>query len=194
MMTTGASYDIAKLTASITKFYLVTDISVRWREIELDRKYSNAENKVWTPFAKAMQDIQLKYLNGLNLEHALILRKEGRLEPFRIFLRRAWKDACDENSFDETNSLLLAEELQEKIQEAEVEWKQIDNDLLKMVGAETITGLLAAGPLISTGHASFLAAAGVAAGVVNLAMSTKRHAEFPDKFPAALFMKLDKGP
>jgi hypothetical protein len=36
MMSTGTSYDIARLTATITKSYLVTDLYVRWREIELD--------------------------------------------------------------------------------------------------------------------------------------------------------------
>jgi hypothetical protein len=80
MMSTGAIYDIAQLTASITKSYIVTDIYYKWREIEIDRSKNNAENRVWSPFAKALQDSPLKFLNNLQLEHALQLRTEGRLE------------------------------------------------------------------------------------------------------------------
>jgi len=37
IMSTGAGYDIAQLTSRITKSYLVTDIYVKWREIEIER-------------------------------------------------------------------------------------------------------------------------------------------------------------
>lgn len=190
MMSTGANYEIARLTASLTHSYLVTDIYVRWREIELDRQSHSAENKAWAPFAKALQDAPLKYLNEMSLETALILRKEGRLESFRGFLRRAWKDACVEDPFDEVNAQFLAEELLERVREAEIEWDQIDKDLIKIIGAELCAGLLTAGPLIASGHAAFLAAAAVSAGAATLAVSTKQRRQFPDRFPAAFFMNL----
>jgi len=98
--------------------------------------------------------------------------------------------ACKEDPFDTTNSLLLAEELAERIREAEQEWKQIDIDLLKIVGAEAVTGLLAAGPLIASGYAGFLAAAVAVAGAGDLVHSTLRRRSFPDRFPAAFFMKV----
>jgi hypothetical protein len=188
--TTGASYPSAKMTANITGSYLFTDLHVRWREIELDRKSQSAENQVWAPFAKALQNASLKYLNNLRLEHALTLRKEARLESLRRFLRKVWASACTEEPFDDANSLLLAEELADRIREAELEWKEIDTDLLKIVGAEAITGILAAGPLTAAGHAEFLAAAAALAGVVDLATSTLRRRSFPDRFPAAFFMKV----
>ena len=34
-VTSGANYFVAKITANITGSYLVTDIPVRWKEIEL---------------------------------------------------------------------------------------------------------------------------------------------------------------
>ena len=190
--TTGCSYDIAKLTAGLTRSYLVTDLHVRWREIELDRESHSVENKVWAPFAKAVQNTTLKYLNELRLEHALTLREEGRLESLRGFLRRVWKDACSGEPFDEANAQLLAEELQEKVLEAEEEWNQIDKGLLKMIAAEFIPGLLAAGPLIASGYANWVAAAAVAAGTYDLAWSKTRRRGFPDRFPAAFFMNLGK--
>jgi len=190
MMTTGSSYDIAQLTASITGSYLVTDLPSKWREIEIDRDSHHAENKVWTPFSKAIQNANLRYLNGLRLDHALTLRMEGRLHSLRTFLRRVWKDACTEDPFDETNAYLLAEELHEKVQEAEEEWKKIDQDLIKIIGVELSAGFLAAGPLIAAGHAEFLAAAAVTIGATTLAASTAKRRRFPDRFPAAFFMKV----
>jgi hypothetical protein len=190
MMTTGTSYDIAKLTASITHSYLVTDVYVKWREIELDRENQNVENRTWAPLAKAIQNANLKYLNELRLDHALILRKEGRLESLRTFLRKVWKEACIERPFDEANAQLLADELQEKIHEAEEEWKKIDQDLLKIIGGELSAGLLAAGPLIASGHGDFVAAAAVIAGATNLTLSTVQRRRFPNRFPAAFFMRV----
>lgn len=190
MFTTGSSYDIARLTASLTHSYLVTDLTVRWREIELDREGHSAENKVWAPFAKAVQRTPLKYLNEIRIEHALILRQEQRLESLRLFLRRVWKDACTGDPFDETNSILLAEELGEQIKKTEEEWKQIDRDLMTMIGTELKAGLFAAGPLIALGHAEFLAAAAAAAGALALGSAGVKRHSFPDKYPAAFFMKL----
>ena len=79
-MSSGTSYDIAQLTASITNSYLVTDIPVKWLEIELDRESHNAESIVWTPFAKAFHEAPLRYLNQMQLDHALKIREEGRLD------------------------------------------------------------------------------------------------------------------
>ena|GEM_PF-1052791 len=192
IMTTGASYASATLTAGITGSYLFTDMLVRWREIELDRQSHSAENKVWAPFAKALQENSLRYLNNLRLEHALNLRREGRLESLRGFLRKVWKDASTEEPFATENAILLAEELTERIREAEQEWKEIDKDLIKIIGGATLGGLLAAGPLIAAGHAAFLAAAVGVGGAVPLITSTLKRRSFPDRFPAAFFMKIDK--
>jgi hypothetical protein len=191
MMSSGASYDIAQLTASITHSYLVTDLHVKWREIELDRQSHGPESAMWSPFAKALQESSLQYLNVIRLEHALKLRQEGRLESLRSFFLRVWKSAQTEDAFDAVNSQLLAEELREEVAKAKDEWKKIDRDIVKMVGAELGAGLLAAGPLIASGHASFLAAAAVVTGATTLAGSLSRHRSFPDRFPAAFFMKIE---
>lgn len=191
MMTTGTSYDIAQLTASITRSYLVTDLYVKWREIEIDRSSHNAESQVWSPFAKALQESPLRYLNQLRLDHALKLRNEGRLESLRSFLLRVWRHARTEEPFDDANARLFAEELREEIAKAEEEWEQIHQDLLKLAGGELGAGLLAAGPLIAAGHGYFIAAAAVAVGATTLAASFKQRKRFPDRFPAAFFMKIE---
>jgi hypothetical protein len=125
MFFTGASYDVARITANITKSYLVNDILAKWKEIELDRESHSAQNKVWAPFAKAMQEAELKYLNSLDLQHALKLRKEERLQGLRNFLLEVWKKARTEEPFDAANSVLPAQELTERVREAELEWHRL---------------------------------------------------------------------
>jgi len=190
MQSSGASYDIAKLTANLTGSYLITDIFSKWKEIEIDRKNQNAESREWAPFAKAFQKLELKYLNNLKLEHALILRKEKRLESLRVFLRKVWKSACGAEPFSRINAKNLADELVSEISNAEAEWKQIDIDLLKWFGAELSAELLAAGPLIASGYGSFLAAAITVSGALTLGSTQLKRKSFQDKFPAAFFMKL----
>jgi hypothetical protein len=194
MMSSGAGYDMARLTANITNSYLVTDLHSKWREIEIDRETSNAETKVWSPFAKSVQTAPFKYLNNLALSHALSLREEGRLDSMRAFLFRVWKAARTTEHLDEENGRLLSEELGQELIKADEEWKKIDIELSKFVAAELGAGLLAAGPLIAAGQGAFVAAAAVTAGVANLAVSTAKRKSFPDRHPAAFFMKIERPP
>lgn len=191
MMSSGTSYACAKLTSSLTGSYLFTDIASKWKEMELDRQSYSAENKVWAPFAKAFQEAKLTYLNGLRAAHAVQLRNEGRLESLRSFLRKVWTTVKTEDQFDDANAILLAEELTDETQKAQEEWKKIDQELIKVVKTEAVGGLLAAGPLIVAGHGLFLAAAAVVAGVGTLVGSTLKRRSFPDRFPAAFFMKIE---
>ena len=104
-----------------------------------------------------------------------------------------WKSACTTESFGDINAKLLADELKDEVKKAEEEWKQIDRDLTKWAGGGLFAGLLAAGPMIATGHGAFLPAAGVAtAGLVTLGVAHSKRKSFQDKFPAAFFMKLEK--
>ena len=188
--TTGASYDIARITASLTGSYLVTDLPTRWKEIELDREQNRISMGEWSPFAKAFHNLKLKYLNSLELAHALSLRSEGRLQNLRAFLHRVWSAASSGNPFGEENVRHLTDELEAQVAEAEEEWKQIDRDLLKWAGAEAATALLAGESLIASGHAGFLAAAVVVAASATLGSATLKRKGFPNRFPAAFFMDL----
>jgi len=62
----------------------------------------------------------------------------------------------------------------------------------QIVGGEIVAGLLAAGPLLAQGHGLFLGAAAVTVGATTLAASYKRRKHFPDRFPAAFFMNIEK--
>jgi hypothetical protein len=192
IMTSGASYDIARLTARLTGSYLVTDIASRWKEIELDREQSGIRQIEWSPLAKAFQNANLKYLNTLDLNHALAIRKEGRLASLRAFLKKVWSAAATEDQFAEQNAQYMADELDAEVRSTEEEWKQIDRDLVKWLGGEAAAALLSAGPLIASGHAGFVAAAALTAGAATLTASYQQRRGFQNKFPAAFFMKLSK--
>jgi hypothetical protein len=45
IVTSGGGYNVVRLTASLTGSYLVTDLHVRWREIELDREGCSEETR-----------------------------------------------------------------------------------------------------------------------------------------------------
>jgi hypothetical protein len=129
MFGAGAPYDIAKLVASETAGYLITDQRYRWKEIELDRKSSGIDDQRWSAFAKALQSANLRFLDAADIKLAVRLRQENRLEDLRLFFRRVWKKVSSAESFDEAASVDLAAELDDRVREAEDGWRGINHDL-----------------------------------------------------------------
>jgi hypothetical protein len=188
--TSGASYDMAKQIAQLTKSHLITDLPSRWKEIELDRSEGDVDNGIWTPFAKAFHGLDIKYLNDVPLDLVLRLRREQRLEGLRSFMRKVWKTAEPDESFEPTAVENLAAELHDKVREAEDEWAKIGRDLLKWLGG---VGALAT-PFIAKGGAEWTAAAigAAVAGAGALAISTHQRNSFQNRYPAGFFLKLKK--
>jgi hypothetical protein len=191
IMTTGGTIDVAKLTAELAGAYLFTDLKVRWHMLKSDREGLAPTSQVWSPFAKAMQDAKFSFLNAVDLNTALRLRKEERLKGVRSVLRKAWKSELTEDEFDEKNALLIAQNLGDEIQSAQAEWEDIKADIAKFAGLETAGGLLAAGPLIATGHAEWIAGASLAGAAALSGFSQIKRTGFEKRFPASFFMNLD---
>lgn len=190
---TGASYEMAKVTAMDSGSYLLTDIPTRWREIELDRQEARVDDSDWEPFAKALQAAPFSYLNNITLDAALTLRQEGRLEDMRAFLRRVWREAARDAPYAVANASNLASELTQHVREAEAEWSKIDRELVKWFGT-AVAGAVASGPVIGHGAADWAPWATIAAGgVLSLYNSTRKRAEFKMRYPAGFFLKLGKG-
>jgi hypothetical protein len=192
-ISTGTSYEQAKLIALHSGSYLMTDLRSRWREMEVDRADARVDPQAWSPFAKAFQGLPFRFLDAVPLNAALAIRKEGRLEHMRHFLRKVWTATAKTSAFDDANIPTLAAELDEKVREAEVEWKKIDRELIGWVGATAMTGLLAGGPLVAAGHAAWLAASVVAGGAGSVFTSTKKRAEYKLQYPAGFLVDLKKG-
>jgi hypothetical protein len=106
----GGLMEMASSAAQMTDSYLFTDLKAKWAQIERDRG-TNAETEVWSPFAKALQNTKLHYLNNMSPEHALRLRQEGRLENLRSLMTKVWAKARGDEPFSERAAIDLANEL-----------------------------------------------------------------------------------
>lgn len=186
----GTNYEMGKITALRTGSYLVTDSKYRWEEMSLDREFGKVDEAKWTPFAKAFHSLRFPYLDDVPLEVAFRLRKEGRLEDLRNFLRKVWRAAHSQELLSEENVENLAAELGERVNEAEWEWNSINRDLLKWAGVEAVAGVAASGVLAGQGH--WVAGALAVAGVTNLAITSGRRNDFRLRYPAGVFMDLKK--
>lgn len=190
IMTSGGTYEVARLTAQMSKSYLFTDLPVKWHLIERDRQGLPTESKVWSPFAKAVQNTKLHYLNNLETRHALQLRQEGKLEGVRSVLMEAWSKERSEDPFNEEGAIHLASNLSDAVREAEAEWVDIKAEITKFGASGIGAGMLAAGPLVASGHALWLAGA-AATGAVSISLFSKyKERAFQKRYPAAFFMSL----
>ena len=192
MISSGAGYEEARIIAEITHSYITTDLKPRWMEVELDRKNLSDQSSSWSAFSKAFNNAPLKALNNVEIQHALTLRKQQRLESMRGFLRRVWRDAIDaDHPFSEESANSLASELRSEIDKAQVEWDEIGTDLTKMTAGGITSGLMAGG-MIASGQGAFLAAAFVVASLGVVTVGRNKVKSFPKKHPAAFFLDLDK--
>jgi hypothetical protein len=186
MQSSGGNYDLVKATALGAGAHIITDLALRWRELEFDRRGASTAPEGWQPFAKAMQGAKLGYLDKVTLGDAFRLRTESRLEPFRHFLNKVWRASVRGDPMSADNSAALASELTDKVREAEEEWLKIDRDLIQHF--KTYAGVSGA---VAWGTGSFMPAAlvSVIGGAVDLATAQHRRTSFEDRFPASFFLR-----
>ena len=184
---TGANYEMGKYICGKTSSHIITDLSYRWKEMEYDRKVNGVHIDEWSPFSKAIQESELKHLNGLTFNDLLKLRDDGYLEDMRAFLRRVWVSCSRGDSFDKNNVENLSAELTEHIKIAEAEWRSIDSNLVKWFGSESIMGTTIGVSVASAGWMPAVAVA--AAGAVNLGQSAIARHRFMSRYPAAFFIE-----
>jgi hypothetical protein len=190
---TGANYELTKLTAIQAGSFIVTDLDLRWREMQVDRHKQDLDGEAWSPFARAFQAVSMNYLNDVPLPAALHVRQEGRLDDMRSFFRRVWKESASSDEMAKSNASNLAAELHARVREAEAEWKSIDRELLRWFGSEFAAGALALGPAIALGSGEWAAAAVGIAGAANLIVAKKKREEFELKYPAGMLLRLKEG-
>jgi hypothetical protein len=188
--TSGSSYEMAKRICELGNFHIITDLRSRW--LELESEFENAKNNLrnWSPFAKALQAAPLRILNNVPLESALELRSQKRLESLRLFLQKVWRNSREAEEFAEENALNLASELAERVREADIEYKKIDQQLFKWFGAAGAAGVT----LLTTGVAGFIPAASTAlgTGLAGVAQTTWQRRSFQRQFPAGFFLSVPK--
>jgi len=144
--------------------------------------------QTWSPLINAFQQLTFKFLGNVDSGFACTLRKEGRLEGFRAYLRTLWSTVGGE--VDLAKAELLArdfrDELTQAYSEAQAEWGAIDRDLLKWaaptVGAALVSGAFS--PIIAGGLA--------VAGLGEIIQAEMKRREFRRKVPMSVFIDLER--
>jgi hypothetical protein len=150
MLTTrgGANLETALLICNITGAFPYTNMHTKWREIIEAREEMSETARVWSPLTKAFQSLEFRFLNNVDPKFAQRIRDDGRLESFRVLLRRIGKDATEISDFGSLDSYVrdCKDALTGEYRKAQAEWAKIDESFLKWG-----SGGIAASSLIS-GH------------------------------------------
>jgi hypothetical protein len=189
---TGANLELGMYLCHMTGAFPYTNLKVRWREILSVSKELPEDAQVWSPLTHAFQQLDFKFLNQVDPSFAYSLRGDGRLESFRVFLRRLWKEVGGEPDANKAQGLArdFGDELTAEYQKAVADWEEIDQSLLKQFG----TTLLGGASAIVTGALNFqIPLAGVAmAGVLELLNSRLKRRGFRKKVPMSVLIDLSK--
>jgi hypothetical protein len=186
---TGVNLEMGMYLAQVTGAFPYTNFRSRWKEIlsVTDRLPDTAQ--VWSPLTRAFQEQHFKFLDNVDSGFACALRKDGRLEGFRAFLRRMWIEVGGnpDPSKAETLARDFGDELTDEYHKAEAEWNEIDRSLLKQFGATV------AGGIVTGAFVPHISAAGIAiAGVLELVNARMKRGEFRKKVPMSVFIDLSK--
>lgn len=100
----------------------------------MDKLYNerNPVAELWTPVAGAFAASTLGFLNQVEPDFAIGLRKDGRLHGFRQFLRTVWGQASGGSGSPNPQQILgFCDELRNQYEKAEVEWREIEAAAIK---------------------------------------------------------------
>jgi hypothetical protein len=186
MWSSGTNYEMSRIMADASGSHLITDFRRRWLEMEIDRKEKGVDLGVWEPFAKAFQNLPVKFLDNVPLGTALDLRNEGKLSNVRDFLGRTWNASLQGGPMDESNVERLRLELEHHLREAEAEWSDISRKLGRELAASAVAGVahgIAAG--VPAGVIT-----GAAGGVVSLGTALSRLKGAGRRYPAGFLLRL----
>ncbi len=184
---TGVNLEIALYISQLTGAFPYTSLRMRWKELLSVAEELPEDAQVWSPLTKAFQELEFKFLDQVDSEFACSLRKDGRLEGFRAFLRRLWSTIGGTPDINKAPSLARAfgDELTDEYHKAEAEWGEIDRDLVKQFGATVVGGLTAGAFSLHIPTLGF-----AAAGVLELLNSQLKRRGFRKKVPMSVFIDL----
>jgi hypothetical protein len=189
VMSTGTSYELAKITAMETGSHLITDLRSRWKEIEIDRKSEGVHDGNWTSFAKAFHGMKFKFLENVSLDDALRLREEERLESLRGFFTRIWSKAKSPDAFSPENAGNLAAELRDRLSQAEAEWISIDRELINRASGGGIAAA-ALGAAVQPGVGAFALGGAALGGTIGLIDAHLKRRGYQLRHPEAFLLGL----
>ena len=182
----GTNYEMGKYICPISKSHLLTDLQIRWLEMEYDRKSNGIQNCDWEVFSRHFQQVPLPYLNGLRTIDVMKLRNDGHLDSMRRFLKKLWLRSSPDSATEQHVIEQLSLELDDEIGKALNEWKNIDKNLAKWfipnipsIGMQLFQGT----PWWATGVTAAVT------GAAAVAESITKHKNFQKSYPAGFFLE-----
>jgi len=183
----GANLEMGLYICQATGSFPYTNVKFRWREILAAKQDLDATAQIWSPLTNAFQQLPFKFLDKVDSGFACTIRKEGRLEGFRSYLRRLWGTVGGELDLAKAEPLArdFRDELTQAYSQAQAEWVAIDRELLKWavptVGGALVTGIFS--PLIAGGLA--------VAGLGEIIQAEMKRREFRKKVSMSVFIDLE---
>jgi hypothetical protein len=185
----GANLEMGMYICRATGAFPYTNVNFRWNEI-LNARNLDQTGQAWSPLTKAFQQLKFKFLDKIDSNFACSLRKDGRLESFRSYLRKVWRAV--EGDVDAAKSEAVArdfsDELTQEYKGAEAEWDAIDREFLKWA-VPKMGGAALAGGVFSP---AFAVGGFAVAGINELIQARLKKREFRKKVPMSVFIDLNK--
>ena len=184
----GANLEMGLYICHATGSFPYTNVKFRWREILAAKQNLDATAQIWSPLTNAFQQLSFKFLDKVDSGFACTIRKEGRLEGFRSYLRKLWTTVGGELDLSKVEPLArdFQDELTQAHRQAQAEWSAIDRDLLKWavptLGAALVSGTFS--PMFAGGLA--------VAGLGEIIQAEMKRREFRKKVPMSVFVDLER--
>jgi hypothetical protein len=186
----GANLETAMLMCAATGAFPYTNMRTRWQEILSVHDELSETARVWSPFAKAFQSLEFRFLDNVDPRFAQGIREDGRLEHFRSLLRKIGKGAEEIQDLRSLDSYArdCKDELIGEYRRAEAEWVKIEEDFLKWAGGGVGAALLAGQffPDISALSAAALSMVG------QLGLRFFKRGQFRKANPMSVFIDLSR--
>jgi hypothetical protein len=185
----GTNLEMGLYICQATGSFPYTNVKFRWEEILSARHELHETAQTWSPLTNAFQQLTFKFLDNVNSGFACSIRKEGRMEGFRAYLRKLWSGVGGELDPGKSESLArdFRDELTQAYSEAEAEWAAIDRELMKWA-VPTFGGALVAGMFSPAFSLGGLAVAGLA----EIVQAEMKRREFRKKIPMSVFIDLER--
>jgi hypothetical protein len=194
-MRMGANLEMGLFMCQTMGAFPYTNVKFRWKEILGAADQLDSGAQVWSPLTNAFGNLDFKFLNNVDSNFAVEMRKEGRLEGFRAYMRRLWDTVDGEPDPAKSESLArdFKDELAGEYAKAQGEWSEIGRDLMKWA-IPAIAGTIQAAGAILTGHYGLAVPGGGfgLSGVNELIQAHMKRSAFRKKTPLSVFIDLDK--
>jgi hypothetical protein len=196
MVHMGGNLEMGLYICQATGAFPYTNVKFRWKEILSARQELDSTAQVWSPLTNAFRQLQFKFLDKVDPKFACSIRRDGRLEGFRSYLRKVWNTVGGEPDLAKSQSFArdFRDELTQTYNEAQADWRAIDSDLLKWSIPKMAGGLVGGlATALATGKMALdLPAAGIAiAGVSELVQAAMKRRAFRKKVPMSVFIDLE---